>query len=330
MVGARTGRRADVELDAAGSTLEVSKPTTPVTAIRRGSERMKTLMEGLGLVESPRWHDGKLWFADWIAGEVIAVDPAAGSEVMIQHSSLPLCFDFLPDGSPVVVSGQGKALLRQESDGSLVTYADLGALSDFGSNDIVIDGRGNAYVNNCNFDMTIGPPAGPVAPGFVALATADGGTRVVADDLAFPNGMAVTADNSTLVVAESYRNRLTAFDIGADGSLGGRRIWAELGDGTPDGICTDVEGAVWYADVPNKRCVRVRQGGGVLQTVDLDRGAFACMLGGAGEDADGATLFIVAARWHGMQSLSGEMPFEGQLLSVRVSVPGAGWPGGNS
>lgn len=290
---------------------------------------MKTAMEDLGLVESPRRHDGRLWFSDWTAGEIIAVDRAGASEVMIRHRSLPLCFDFLPDGSPVIVSGPAKALLRQDHDGRLVPYADLSALSEFGSNDIVVDGRGNTYVNNCNFDMTAGPPAGPVAPGFVTLITPDGEITVVADDLAFPNGMAVTADNSTLVVAESYRNRLTAFDIDADGSLGARRIWAELGTGTPDGICIDADGAVWYADVPHKRCVRVQQGGQILQTIDLDRGAFACMLDGAGEDPDGPTLFIVAARWHGMQSLAGEMPWEGQLLSVPVSVPGAGWPGGN-
>jgi len=213
---------------------------------------MKTVMEDLGLVESPRRHDGRLWFSDWTAGEIIAVDRAGASEVMIRHRSLPLCFDFLPDGSPVIVSGPAKALLRQDHDGRLVPYADLSALSEFGSNDIVVDGRGNTYVNNCNFDMTAGPPAGPVAPGFLTLVTPDGEITVVADDLAFPNGMAVTADNSTLVVAESYRNRLTAFDIDADGSLGARRIWAELGTGTPDGICIDDDGAVWYADVPHK------------------------------------------------------------------------------
>jgi sugar lactone lactonase YvrE len=283
---------------------------------------MEILLADRGLVESPRWHDGRLWFADWIAGEIIAVDPAGGSEVMIRHESLPLCFDFLPDGSPLLASGPAKALLRGDSGGTLVPYADLSALSEFGSNDMVVDGRGHAYVNNTNFDIAVGPPAGPVAPGFIVLATPDGETTVVADDLSFPNGMAVSPDGSVLVVAESYRHCLTAFDIAADGMLSGRRVWADLGDEPPDGICFDRDGALWYASVPDQHCVRVRDGGEVLQTVDLDRGAFACMLGGA----VGTTLFVVAAHWHGMQSMRGEVPWEGQLLSVPVAVPGAGWP----
>jgi sugar lactone lactonase YvrE len=285
---------------------------------------MRTLMTGLGLVESPRWHDGRLWFADWIAGQVIAVDTGGRHELMVEHRSLPLCFDFLPDGAAVIVSGPERGLLRRQPDGTLEMYADLSALSDFGGgNDIVIDGRGNAYVNNPNYDAMGGPPpAGDVAPGFVALVTPDGRGRVEAEDLAFPNGMAVTPDNRTLVVAESHRQRLTAFDIGDDGDLSGRRLWADLGIGAPDGICIDAEGAVWYADVPNKRCVRVREGGDVAQTVDLDRGAFACMLG----NDSGTTLFIVAAEWPGLAGLTGGAPWHGQVLSVEVAVPGAGWP----
>ncbi len=284
---------------------------------------MRTLMTDLGLVESPRWHDGRLWFADWIAGQVVALGTDGLSQIMIRHESLPLCFDFLPDGTPLIVSGPQKALLRQSADGSLVTYADLSALSDYGGNDIVVDGRGNAYVNNVNYDARAGSPSsGDVAPGFVALVSPAGEAQVVAQDLAFPNGMAVTPDNGTLLVAESHRNRLTAFDIRGDGTLADRRVWAEFGSGAPDGICIDAEAAVWYADVPNQRCVRVREGGEVLQTVDLDRGAFACMLGGA----DGMTLFIVAARWAGMASMAGDVPWDGQVVSTAVSTPGAGWP----
>jgi sugar lactone lactonase YvrE len=144
----------------------------------------------------------------------------------------------------------------------------------------------------------------------------------VADDIAFPNGMAVTADNSTLIVADSYRHDLVAFDIGADADLSGRRIWAHVGDGVPDGICTDEQNAVWYADVPNQRCVRVAEGGAVLQTVELDRGAFACALGGP----RGTTLFIVAAAWQGMTESEMVTPGSGQVLAVDVGVPGAGWP----
>jgi sugar lactone lactonase YvrE len=134
--------------------------------------------------------------------------------------------------------------------------------------------------------------------------------------------MAVTADNSTLIVADSYRHQLVGFDIGADGSLSGRRIWADLSDGVPDGICTDEQNAVWYADVPGKRCVRVAEGGTVLQTIELDRGGFACALGGPSR----TTLFIVTAQWQGMTEAEMVTPGSGQVLAVDVDVPGAGWP----
>jgi sugar lactone lactonase YvrE len=241
---------------------------------------MEVLRSGLGLVESPRWHDGRLWFSDWTAGEIIAIDDAGVSEVIVRHESLPLCFDFLPDGRLVLVSNRELALLTQETDGSLATYADLSVLSQLGGNDIVVDGRGNAYVNSPNFEFSAGPPAGAVQPGVVGLVTPDGTVTVVAEDIAFPNGMAVTADNATLVVADSYRHQLVGFDIRADGRLSGRRVWADLGDAAPDGICLDAEGAAWYADVPHQHCVRVAEGGEVLDTVPLDRGGFACMLGG--------------------------------------------------
>ena len=181
-----------------------------------------------------------------------------------------------------------------------------------------MDGRGNAYVNGGGFDLMAGDP---FAPGIVALVTADGSARQVADGLAFPNGMLVTPDNATLIVAESYAKRLSAFDIAADGSLFGRRVWADLGDGAPDGICLDAEGAVWYADVPNKRCVRVREGGEVLQQLELDRGCFACALGGP----DRSTLFMMATEWKGPKRMFAE-PRTGQVLTSRAPAPGVGWP----
>jgi sugar lactone lactonase YvrE len=283
---------------------------------------MEILRTGLGLVESPRWHDGRLWFSDWIAGEILAIDEAGTSELILQHDSLPLCFDFLPDGRPVVVSNQEIALLTMEADGTLSTYADLSPLTRYGCNDIVVDGRGNAYVNSPNFEFSVGPPEGAVQPGFVALVTPEGAAGVVADDIAFPNGMAVTADNRTLVVADSYRHQLVGFDIADHGTLSGRRVWAELGDAAPDGICLDAGGAAWYADVPHQRCVRVAEGGQVLATVELDRGGFACMLGGPG----GTTLYMVAARWPGASGLGQKVSWDGQVIRAEVDVAGAGWP----
>jgi sugar lactone lactonase YvrE len=277
---------------------------------------VRTLLDGRGLVESPRWHDGRLYFSDWSAGEVVAVDLDGRAEVVARVRSLPLCTAFLPDGRLLVVSsGDGRLLLRDRS-GNLAVHADLGGT---GWNDIAVDGRGNAYVNRIGFDLATGEP---VKPGGVSLAPADGGeVREVAGDVLFPNGMAVTPDDSTLIVADSYRHCLVAFGIGPDGGLSGRRTWADLGDGTPDGICLDAEGAVWYADVPNKRCVRVAEGGAVLDTVMLDRGGFACALGGP----DGRTLFIVAAEFVGMGA-EPVTPGSGRVLTTRVDVPGVGRP----
>jgi sugar lactone lactonase YvrE len=277
---------------------------------------VRTLLTGRGLVESPRWHRDRLYFSDWSSGEVLAVDLAGHSEVIAHVDSLPLCTAWLPDGRLVIVSSSQGLLLRREPDGSLVTHADLG---QSGANDIVVDGRGNAYVNRCGFDPMSGEE---FKPGSVCLVTPDGSVRQVADDIAFPNGMAVTPDNATLIVADSYRRHLAAFTIGADGSLSDRRVWADLGDGTPDGICIDAQDAVWYADVPNNRCTRVAEGGAALQTVELDRGCFACALGGP----EMTTLFIVAARWRGMTEPQPVSPGTGQVLAIRVDVPGAGWP----
>ena len=277
---------------------------------------VRTLLAGRGLVESPRWHGGRLYFSDWSAGEVLAVDLGGRSEVIARVKSLPLCTDWLPDGRLVIVSSADGRLLRREPDGSLVTHADLGQP---GWNDIVVDGRGNAYVNGAGFNPMAGEE---VRPGSVHLVAADGTVRPVAGDIAFPNGMTVTAGNSTLIVADSYRRQLVAFDIGADGGLSGRRVWADLGEGVPDGICADAQDAVWYADVPGQRCVRVAAGGTVLQTVGLDRGGFACVLGGPAR----ATLFIVVAEWRGMTEPEPVTPGSGQVLAVDVEVPGAGWP----
>jgi sugar lactone lactonase YvrE len=283
---------------------------------------MHTLLTGLAFGESPRWHDGRLWVADWGAQEILAVTREGKREVIVKVSfpSFPMCFDWLPDGHFLLVSSRDGLLLRRESGGELLTHADLSGLAKKGLpwNEIVIDGRGNAYINNQGFDF----PGGEFAPGTIALLTPDGTTRQVADGIAFPNGMAVTPDNSTLIVAESYGNQLTAFAIDASGSLSHRRVWAETGTDHPDGICLDADGALWYADVGSKHCVRVREGGEVLQTIELDRGCFACMLGGA----DSKTLFMVATEWKGAEENMSEGSRTSQILTVQAPAPHAGWP----
>lgn len=279
----------------------------------------RTLLTGLAIAESPRWHDGRLWVANWGTGEVVAVDERGASEVVLHvPTRIPYSIDWLPDGTLLAVQGREGFLLRQDPGGGLTTYADLNPLSDRGWNELVVDGRGNAYVNGGGFDLMAGEP---FAPGMIALVTPRGGVRQVADGIAFPNGMAITPDNRTLIIAESYAHRLTAFDIEADGTLANRRTWADLGEDYPDGITIDAEGAVWYAVVPNQHCVRVREGGEVLQTVTVDRGCFACMLGGA----DGRTLFIAAAEWGGVQGAGGEQR-TGQILAVPAPAPHAGYP----
>jgi sugar lactone lactonase YvrE len=279
---------------------------------------LQTLLTGIAFGESPRWHEDRLWFSDWGAHEVVAVDLEGKREVIVRVPSFPFCIDWLPNGRLLIVSGGNGLLLRRELDGSLVTHADLTSLSYHPWNEIVVDGRGNAYINSIGFDF----PGGEFATGIIALVTPDGSARQVADGVAFPNGMVVTPDNSTLILAESYGKRLTAFDIAADGGLSNRRVWADLDGGYPDGICLDAEDAVWFGDVPNKRCVRVREGGEVLQTIDLDRGCFACMLGGG----DNRTLFMTANEWRGPADMVPHEARTGQVLTVKAPAPGVGWP----
>lgn len=275
----------------------------------------QTLLTGIALGESPRWHANRLWFSDWMAQELSAVDLRGKRELILRIRDFPFCFDWLLDGRLLLVSGRRGLVLCQEPDGSLITYADLTALSTRAWNEIVVDTRGNAYVNTIGFDF----PGGEFAPGLIALITPDGTVEQVADNVAFPNGMVVTPDNSRLILAESYGSKLTAFDIARDGTLSNRRVWAETKDDHPDGICLDSENAVWYADVGNKHCIRVREGGEILQTVDADRGCFACELGGP----DMRTLFIMANEWGGPQTMTGDN-LTGKIITVQVAVPGIG------
>jgi sugar lactone lactonase YvrE len=281
-----------------------------MTAKQSLEPEIQILLTGLAMGESPRWRDDHLWVSDWGAQEIVAVDVDGNAEVVVRVPfSLPFCIDWLPDGRLLIVSGKEGLLVRREPNGSLITHADLRSLSDKFWNEIVVDGRGNAYING--------------GPGIIALVTPDCSVRQVADGIAFPNGMAVTPDNGTLIIAESHGKRLTAFDIASDGSLSNRYVWADLGDGAPDGICLDAENAVWYADVPNKRCVRVREGGEVLQTIKIDRGCFACMLGGT----DKKTLFIIATEWRGMNEIPEVARARtGQVLAIDAPATGVGWP----
>ena len=260
----------------------------------------RVVLDGLGFPESTRWRDGRVWLCNWGSGEVLAVTPDGRREVRARLSpeTLPLSIDWLPDGRMLIIDGRRRTLRRQEPDGALTNVADLNGFGPAPFNELVVDRAGNAYVNG--------------GPGLVVLVRPDGTARTVADGLLWPNGMAIIDDGRTLVVADSHARQLIAYEVGVDATLSNRRVWAEL-EYAPDGICADAKGAIWAASVPGRHCVRVQEGGDVLATVTVDRGCFACMLGGE----DGRTLFIAAAEWRGMEVLMTEGPgITGQLLAA--------------
>jgi sugar lactone lactonase YvrE len=283
----------------------------------------RLLANDLVIGESARWHDERLWLSNWGAAEILTFDLDGRRDLVTEvPTTIPFSIDWLPNGQLLVVSGSEQRLLRQEPDGSLVDHADLTGLPG-GLNEIVVDGRGTIYLNGGN---DFYPDEG-VAPGFIAAITPDGTVRQVADGIAFPNGMAVPEDNSILIIAESFAGKLTAFDITDDGGLTHRRTFAEV---LADGICMDAEGAVWtpswYDDGPC--CLRVADGGQVLDRIPLEQAGFACALGGP----DGRTLFMLSADWHMAEDFNDNLnrlttgPRTGKVHTATVSVPAAGWP----
>ncbi len=282
----------------------------------------RVLLEGLAMPESPRWHDGRLWFSNWGTEEIVAVDLDGSSEVVAAGpEGAGWATGWLPDGRMLVT---GSELVRIEPDGSRVRHADLSRLSPYGWSEMTVDGRGNVYVNSLNFDFADFEAvlSSGQAPGKIALVTPDGTVREVAGDIAFPNGMVVSPDNRTLVVAESFAARLTAFDVAGDGTLSNRRVWAD-GVG-PDGICLDADGCIWASSsTMTNDCARIREGGEVLEAIQLDRPCFAAMLGGP----DRRTLFMLTAEWHGTEAMPDVIAARtGQILVAAAPAPGVGWP----
>lgn len=282
----------------------------------------RVLLGGLAMPESPRWHDSRLWFSNWGTRQIVAVDLDGNSDVVAEGpDGLGWATNWLPDGRMLLT---GPELIRVEPDGSRVRHADLSNISRLGWSEITVDGRGNVYVNTINFDFgefdeVLGSGK---APGKIALVTPEGEAREVANELAFPNGMVITPDNKTLVVAESFAARLTAFDIEDDGTLSNRRVWAD-GVG-PDGICLDAEGCIWASSATMANdCARIREGGGVLERIDLGRPCFATMLGGP----ERRSLFMLTADWRGTDRVEDVITARtGQVLVVEAPAPGVGWP----
>ena len=274
------------------------------------------LVDDLRFPEGPRWHDGRLWVSDQHDGRVVTVTPDGSVETVVQVPAGPSGLGWLPDGRMLVVSMQDRRLLRLDPDG-LVEVADLTPFATWHCNDMVVDSAGRAYVGNFGFDLDAG--VDPVTA-CVVLVEPDGRMRIAADDLRFPNGTVITPDGGTLVIGESYGACLTAFDVALDGSLSGRRLWAQLVGAVPDGICLDAEGAIWSACPLTGRVLRVLEGGELTDEVRVTRnGAYACMLGGP----DRTTLFVCAADASNSEHTGNR---RGAIEVCTVPVPGAGLP----
>ena len=279
-------------------------------------QETKLLLDGLCFPEGPRWHEGKLWFSDMHAKSVLRVGLDGRVERVVEVEARPSGLGWLPDGRLLVVSMQDRRLLRLDPDG-LHEVADLSKLADFHCNDMVVDAHGRAYVGNFGFDLHAQEKARTTV---LALVLPSGEARVVASDLAFPNGCVITPDGRTLVVAESMASRLTAFDVAPDGSLANRRVFAPLERKVPDGICLDAEGAIWIASPFSGECLRVHEGGRISQTVKVATQAYACMLGGP----DRKTLFICTAA--DSDPVKCVTLRSGRIEYVQVDVAGAGLP----
>jgi sugar lactone lactonase YvrE len=281
--------------------------------------RLAPHVKGLAFPESPRWHDGRLWFSDFYERRVSRVDGNGRVEPVVDVPGQPSGLGWLPDGRLLVVSMTDRRLLRL--DGRVLTQvADLSPFAAGPCNDMLVDGQGRAYVGNFGFDLQ---SRAPFAPSDLLMVTPQGAVRVVARDMHFPNGTVLTSDGRTLIVAESYGQRLTAFDVAADGTLAHRRVWAQLeGRGVgPDGICLDEEGAIWLASPVSREVLRVREGGQITHRMATEGQAVACMLGGA----DRRTLFVLTGRVMTTpeQSLAQR---DGTIWTTRVAVAGAGRP----
>ena len=278
--------------------------------------QLRTLLDGLAFPEGPRWNEGRLWFSDMHRDRVIALDLDGNAETIAEVAGRPSGLGWDPEGRLLIVSMVDRRLLRLDPEG-LTEVALLGHLAPWHCNDMLVDEQGRAYIGNFGWDHE--KQSGPVATRMLRVDP-DGTVHVAAEDLLFPNGTVLTPDGRTLVVGETYGARLTAFDVDADGALSNRRTWAELEGAVPDGICLDTEGAIWVACPVSGRVLRIREGGEVLDTVEVEHKAFACMLGGP----TGNHLFVCTAPdsdRDACRRLRG-----GRIEILEVDTPQAGLP----
>jgi sugar lactone lactonase YvrE len=278
--------------------------------------KLEPFLTGLCFGEGPRWHDGKLWFSDFYVHQVRAADESGKAETIVEVPGRPSGLGWRPDGTLLIVSMTDRRLMRF-SDGKLAVEAELKALAQGYCNDMVVDGKGRAYVGNFGYDRHAGEEPRTTC---LIRVDPDGSLHQAADGLLFPNGTVITPDGRTMIVGETFAHRLTAFDIAPDGTLSNKRLWATIDGCYPDGICLDAEGGIWVSDPFGHRVLRVLEGGRITHSVDLaPRGAYACMLGGA----DRRTLYVITNSGSGPAIADKR---DGRIETMRVDVPGAGWP----
>jgi sugar lactone lactonase YvrE len=307
------------------SVVTPARPGPDGLSAEKGTSQMnglEVLASGLRFGEGPRWHSGKLWFSDMYDHAVKTVDLDGDVQVKVELPGQPSGLGWLPDGTLLMVLMRERQLLRLDHD-RLVIHADLGGVATWHCNDMVVDDTGRAYVGNFGFDLHAAEASGDwsaMCAASMAIVEPDGSVAVAATDLRFPNGTVISPDGRTLVVAESMGRCLTAFDRADDGTLSNRRVWADLGDRVPDGICLDAEGCIWVANAGANECFRVAEGGQVLEILETDRRCFACMLGGP----DGRHLFVLTSKQSSPTGCLSER--EAQVLVTMVATPHAGRP----
>lgn len=287
----------------------------------------RVLTGGIYFGEGPRWRDGRLWFSDFYAHAVKSVSLAGDLRTEFEIDDQPSGLGWMPDGSMLIVSMTRRQILRRTPDGRIAVHADLSHIASYHCNDMVVDANGGAYVGNFGFNLDAEIAARGVPDVLanhptakLAYVSPDGQARVAAEDMHFPNGSMITPDGRTLIVGETLAGVLSAFDIGPNGELSNRRLWAATSPAVPDGACLDADGAIWIANPIAPQCLRVAQGGKVLETIETGQPCYACMLGGE----DGKTLFMVVADSadHGAAAKAQT----GQILVASVDSPRAGRP----
>lgn len=284
----------------------------------------RELVSGLYFAEGPRWHDGRLWFSDFYDHAVKSVSTAGDLRTEFTIDDQPSGLGWQPDGTMLIVSMKKRQVLRRTADGKIAVHADLGHIATFHCNDMVVDAAGGAYVGNFGFNLDEAVAKGDIAGSMVmaklAYVSPDGQARVAADEIAFPNGGVITPDGKTLIMGESFGRVLTAFDIGPNGDLSNRRVWADLGERAPDGFCLDADGACWVANPLAPECVRVAEGGKILEVIDTGQACYACMLGGE----TGKTLFMLTAANSDSEKAAASRT--GRIVVTEVDSPRAGRP----